>query len=181
MPYSFLHANTVDLDSHDWRVAGNSNPGGSWIGFESPTTFSESAVDFLKVESFSENDVAKARIINEEDRRMRLPVWGYVAIPVGAFVLFALFDHFGKLVLARPTVFSISIIIIAVAMRWKLKGPRLVLDNDGFSRRTSHPADSVYSLDSQMDTSSPYHSNRNRGFVRDALGRFRCQKNHEAT
>jgi len=53
---------------------------------------------------------------------MRLPLWGYVFIPVGAFLLFALFDRFGKLALARPTVFSISIVIIAIAMRWKLKG-----------------------------------------------------------
>ena len=52
---------------------------------------------------------------------MRLPLWGYIFIPVGAFLLFGLFDHFGKLALARPTLLSISIIIIAVAMRWKLK------------------------------------------------------------
>src|SRR6266567_3765702 len=62
------------------------------------------------------------KVITEEDRRMRLPLWGYIFIPVGAFLLFALFDHFGKFALARPTVFSVSIIIIAVAMRWKLKG-----------------------------------------------------------
>jgi hypothetical protein len=53
---------------------------------------------------------------------MRLPLWGYIFVPVGAFLLFALFDHFGKLALARPTVFSVSIIIIAIAMRWKLRG-----------------------------------------------------------
>jgi len=53
---------------------------------------------------------------------MRLPLWGYVFIPVGAFLLFSLFDHFGKLALARPAVFSVSLIIIAVAMRWELKG-----------------------------------------------------------
>ena len=62
------------------------------------------------------------KVITEEDRRMRLPLWGCIFIPVGAFLLFAFFDHFGKLALARPTVFSVSIIIIAVAMRWKLKG-----------------------------------------------------------
>ncbi len=62
------------------------------------------------------------KVITAEDRRMRLPVWGYILIPVGAFLLFALFDHFGKLALARPTVFSVSTIIIAVAMRWRLKG-----------------------------------------------------------
>lgn len=53
---------------------------------------------------------------------MRLPLWGYIFIPVGAFLLFALFDRFGNVALARPTVFSVSIIIIAVAMRWKLAG-----------------------------------------------------------
>jgi hypothetical protein len=62
------------------------------------------------------------KVITEEDGRMRLPLLGYICIPVGAFLLFALFDHFGKLALARPTVFSVSIITIAVAMRWKLKG-----------------------------------------------------------
>ena len=61
------------------------------------------------------------KVITEEDRRMRLPLWGYIFIPIGAFSLFALFDRFGKLALARPTLFSISIIIIAVAMRWRLK------------------------------------------------------------
>jgi hypothetical protein len=62
------------------------------------------------------------KVITEEDRRMRLPLWGYIVIPVGAFLLFALFDHFGKLALARSTSFSVSIIIITIAMRWKLRG-----------------------------------------------------------
>ncbi len=53
---------------------------------------------------------------------MRLPVWGYIVIPICAFLVFALFDHFGKLPLARPTVFSVSMIIIAVVMRWNLNG-----------------------------------------------------------
>jgi hypothetical protein len=48
--------------------------------------------------------------------------WGYIVIPIGAFLVFAMFDHFGKLPLARPTVFSVSMIVIAVAMRWKLNG-----------------------------------------------------------
>jgi hypothetical protein len=63
----------------------------------------------------------KTEWITKEDRQMRMPIWGYIFIPVGAFLLFALFDHFGKLALARPTVFSVSIIIITVAMRWKLR------------------------------------------------------------
>ena len=53
---------------------------------------------------------------------MRLPLWGYIVIPIGAFLVFALLDRFGKLSLARPTVFSVLMITIAVAMRWKLNG-----------------------------------------------------------
>jgi hypothetical protein len=60
--------------------------------------------------------------MTKEDRQMRLPLWGYPCVLVGAFLLFALFDHFGKLAFARPAIFSVSIIIITVAMRWNLKG-----------------------------------------------------------
>jgi hypothetical protein len=41
---------------------------------------------------------------------------------VGAFLLFFLFDHFGKLAIARPTLYSVAIIIITIALRWKLRG-----------------------------------------------------------
>lgn len=40
---------------------------------------------------------------------------------VGAFLLFFLFDHFGKLAIARPTLYSVAIITITIAMRWKLR------------------------------------------------------------
>ena len=63
-----------------------------------------------------------SHVITKEDRQMRLPLWAYFCVPAGAFVLFAFFDHFGKLAIARPTVFSVAIIIITVAMRWKLRG-----------------------------------------------------------
>jgi hypothetical protein len=53
---------------------------------------------------------------------MRLPLWAAPFVLVGAFLLSFIFDHFGKLALARPTVFAVAIIIIAVAMRWKLRG-----------------------------------------------------------
>ena len=40
---------------------------------------------------------------------------------MGALALLILFDHFGKLSLARPAMTSAAMVIIAVAMRWKLK------------------------------------------------------------
>jgi len=52
---------------------------------------------------------------------MRLPWWGVLCVMVGAFLLFVLFDHFGKLAIALPTLYSVAIITITVAMRWKLK------------------------------------------------------------
>jgi hypothetical protein len=33
-----------------------------------------------------------------------------------------LFDRFGKLALARPTLDSVAMVTIAIAMRWKLRG-----------------------------------------------------------
>lgn len=62
------------------------------------------------------------KIITAEDRQMRLPWWGVLCVMVGAFPLFFLFDHYGKLAIARPTLCSVAIIIITIAMRWKLKG-----------------------------------------------------------
>jgi hypothetical protein len=62
------------------------------------------------------------KVITAEDRQMRLPWWGVLCVIIGAFLLFFLFDHFGKLAIARPTLYSVAIISITVAMRWKLKG-----------------------------------------------------------
>jgi len=62
------------------------------------------------------------KVITEEDRKMRLPLWGYPFVLGGAFLLSFIFDHFGKLALARPTVYAVAIIVITIAMRWKLRG-----------------------------------------------------------
>ena len=61
------------------------------------------------------------RIVTKEDRRMRLPWWGVLCVGLGAFLLFFLFDHFGKFAFARPTLYAVSVIVITIAMRWKLK------------------------------------------------------------
>jgi len=52
---------------------------------------------------------------------MRLPWWGVLCVGLGAFLLCFLFDHFGKLAIARPTLYAVSVVVITIAMRWKLK------------------------------------------------------------
>ena len=52
---------------------------------------------------------------------MRLPWWGVLCVIVGALGVLIFFDHFGQLALARPTMISAAMVVIAIAMRWKLK------------------------------------------------------------
>lgn len=52
---------------------------------------------------------------------MRLPWWGVLCVILGALPVLFLFDHFGKLALARPALASAAIVTIAIAMRWKLR------------------------------------------------------------
>ena len=52
---------------------------------------------------------------------MRLPWWGVLCVIWGVLALLILFDHFGKLTLARPALTSVAMVIIAIALRWKLK------------------------------------------------------------
>jgi threonine/homoserine efflux transporter RhtA len=61
-------------------------------------------------------------VVTEEDRQMLLPWWGVLCVVVGAALAYSLFDHFGKAAIARPTLYSVAIIIITIAMRWKLRG-----------------------------------------------------------
>ena len=60
-------------------------------------------------------------VITEEDRQMRLPWWGVLCVIVGAALAYSWFDHFGKAAIARPTLYSVAIIVITIAMRWKLR------------------------------------------------------------
>jgi hypothetical protein len=62
------------------------------------------------------------KVFTEEDRKMRLPWWGVLGIILGGLPVLILFDHFGKFNLARPTLTSAVILVIAIALRWKLKG-----------------------------------------------------------
>ena len=62
------------------------------------------------------------KVFTEEDRKMRLPWWGMLGIILGGLPVLILFDHFGKFNLARPTLTSAVIVVIAIALRWKLRG-----------------------------------------------------------
>jgi hypothetical protein len=61
------------------------------------------------------------KVITAEDRKMRLPWWGVLCVILGALAVLILFDHFGQLALARPTMISAAMVVIAIAMRWRLK------------------------------------------------------------
>jgi RHS repeat-associated protein len=61
------------------------------------------------------------KVFTEEDRKMRLPWWGVLGIILGGLPVLILFDHFGEYNLARPTLTSVIVLTIAIAMRWKLR------------------------------------------------------------
>jgi hypothetical protein len=52
---------------------------------------------------------------------MRLPWWGVLCVMFAALPLVLLFAYFGKFALALPTLDSIAMVIIAIAMRWRLR------------------------------------------------------------
>ena len=60
-------------------------------------------------------------VITAEDKKMRLPWWGVVCVIFGSILLGLVFVHFGKLALARPTLDSVAMVSIAIAMRWQLR------------------------------------------------------------
>ena len=61
------------------------------------------------------------KVITADDRKLRLPWWGVLCVILGALAVLIFFDHFGQLALARPTMISAAMVIIAIAMRWKLR------------------------------------------------------------
>jgi len=57
----------------------------------------------------------------EENKQMRLSWKGGLAIFLGTILIGLLFFHFGKLALARPTIFSVIMIVTAIAMKRELR------------------------------------------------------------
>jgi hypothetical protein len=48
-------------------------------------------------------------------------VVGGLSVIFGTLLLAALFDHFGSFDLARPSLISVAIVSVAIALRWKLR------------------------------------------------------------
>src|SRR5205807_613725 len=63
----------------------------------------------------------KNNVITREDRQMRLPWWGLLCVICSTIALALLFDHFGRFDLARPSLISVGMLAIAIALRWKLR------------------------------------------------------------
>jgi len=59
------------------------------------------------------------KVITVEDKKMRLPWWGVLCIIIGGLPLMFVFDYFGKSALALPTLDSVAMVGIAIAMRWQ--------------------------------------------------------------
>jgi hypothetical protein len=54
-------------------------------------------------------------------KQMRLPWWVMLCGIIGSVLIAWLFDHFGRFDLARPALYSIAMLGIAVAIKWKLR------------------------------------------------------------
>jgi hypothetical protein len=61
------------------------------------------------------------KVLTAEDRQMRLPWWGVLCVIFGTIPLALLFVYSGRFDLARPSLISVAIVAIAIAMRWKLR------------------------------------------------------------
>jgi hypothetical protein len=63
------------------------------------------------------------KVFTAEDRKMRLPWWGVLCVIIlGGLACVDLVRSFRQVSnLARPTMTSAAMVIIAIAMRWKLK------------------------------------------------------------
>lgn len=61
------------------------------------------------------------RELVQENKQLRLSWKGGLAIVGGTILIGLLFSHFGKLALARPTLLSVGMIIIVIAMKRELR------------------------------------------------------------
>lgn len=59
--------------------------------------------------------------ITAEDRKMRLPWWGVLCVIFGTIILGLFFVYFRRFDLARPSLISVAMVVLALAMRWKLR------------------------------------------------------------
>jgi hypothetical protein len=62
-----------------------------------------------------------SQVITREDRQMRLGWRGVLFVMLGAVILCIPFVYCGKFNLALPSLMSAAMIVLVVAMRWKLR------------------------------------------------------------
>jgi len=61
------------------------------------------------------------KVITKEDKQLRLPWWGVLCVIAGTILFGLLFLEFGRLDLARPSLITAAIMVLAIIMRWRLK------------------------------------------------------------
>ena len=61
-------------------------------------------------------------LLIREDGQVRLTWRGILAVMGGTLPIALLFVYFGRFDLARPTLLSMIVIVVALAMKWKLRG-----------------------------------------------------------
>jgi hypothetical protein len=54
-------------------------------------------------------------------KKMRLHWWGLLCVIVGSLPIYWVFDHFGRLNLALPTLVSFAVLGLAIAIKWNLR------------------------------------------------------------
>jgi len=54
-------------------------------------------------------------------QRMRLPWWGLLCLMVCALPITWLLDHSGRLALARPLLYSLVVLLVAIMVKWELR------------------------------------------------------------
>jgi hypothetical protein len=54
-------------------------------------------------------------------KQMRLPWWAMLCGIIAAALMAWLFDHFGRFSLVRPTLYSVAVLGVAIAIKWKMK------------------------------------------------------------
>jgi hypothetical protein len=54
-------------------------------------------------------------------KKIRLPWWAVLSLVIGSLPIYWLFDHFGALNRALPTLNSVGMLGIAIAVKWQLR------------------------------------------------------------
>jgi hypothetical protein len=54
-------------------------------------------------------------------KKLRLPWWGVLCVIIGSLPAYWLFDHFGRLNIALPTLNGVGMLGFAIAVKWNLR------------------------------------------------------------